>query len=237
MITTLNKNRNKFIGIIIVVLFTSCSITGTYFVGDGFANKTLILKNNNEFVYKQFYDVGGFLPSINGTWTKNGNILTLNSNEQPAFKPNSIFDTLMQWNRNEKLIIFREMEYVMFFTHKWVISINNGQEIDTLDCCNDSIEKDFHYIGTATLSTIDSIGSIKILNTRNWTDCILKDSVFYISNPKSNLIYIFPDPYNMYYGAKYMVNTEWKIKNRKIYYWRTENGKYAKDAYLEKRLK
>ena len=243
MIINVKKNMNKLI-IIVTVFFTSCSITGTYFTGNRDIAHTLILKNDNKFIYKSFYDVGGAQPPINGEWTKNGNILTLNSNEQPDFKPNSIFDTLIQWDRNDKLIIFCNMDYVMSFTDNWIISINNGQEIDTLSggfgVIYNSIYEKFKFIGycgSVVYTTIDSIGSIKILNTRNWNDCILRDSVFYISNPKSNIIFIFPDPYNMYYGAEYMVHTEWKIKNRKIYFWRKENGKYAKDAYLKKRLR
>jgi len=234
----------KLIAIIIVILFTSCSITGTYFTGDGLRYDKLILKNNNKFTYIQFSDVGGG-HSINGKWTKNENILTLNSIEQPNYKPNSIFDTLIQWDRNEKLIIFCDMDYVMFFTDKWIISINNGQEIDTLGYYNEkygkmyNIYKEFEFITfcSAVLTTIDSIGSIKVLNTNGWTDCILRDSTFYISNPKSNIILIYPDPYNLYHGAQYMVNTEWKIENRRIYTWRNGSGEYSKDYYLKKRLK
>jgi hypothetical protein len=231
----------KLIAIIIVIFFTSCSITGTYFTGDGLRYDKLILKNNNKFTYIQFSDVGGG-HSINGKWTKNENILTLNSIEQPNYKPNSIFDTLIQWDRNEKLIVFGAIDYVMGFTDKWIISINNGQEIDTLDYCSEihNIRKEFEFIpfGSAVFTTIDSIGSIKVINTQDrWTDCILRDSTFYISNSKSNIILIYPDPYNLYYGAQYMVNTEWKIKNRKIYIWRKGNGKYSNSYCLKKRLK
>ena len=228
----------KLIAIIIVIFFTSCSITGTYFTGNGLCNQKLILKKNNEFTYKTFIDVGG-ANSINGKWTKSGNTLTLNSTEQPNYKPNSIFDTLIQWDRNEKLIIFSEIGDFMAFTDEWIISINDGQSIDTLIYGNYNMYKEFEFIplGSATITTIDSIGSIKVVNTNGWTDCILRDSTFYISNPKSNIIIIYPDPYNLYHGVKYMVNKEWKIKNRKIYLWRKENGEYLKDGYLKKRLK
>ncbi|MDL2326912.1 hypothetical protein LJC67_07530 [Bacteroidales bacterium OttesenSCG-928-A14] len=160
------------------------------------------------------------------------NILILNSNEQPGYKPNTAYDTLEQ-DRYEKLIIVENMGASV---HNWVISINDGQEIDTVNTY-DAIFKNklTPYASTGTYTMIDSIYSIKIIETAGWVDCMLRDSVFNISNPKSNVIILYAQPYNLYYGMMNIVNAEWKIKGNKIYYWRDETGEFKKKYYLRKK--
>lgn len=82
---------------------------------------------------------------------------------------------------------------------------------------------------------MDSIGSIRILETHNWTDCILKDSLFLLNKPNSNYIKIFVEPYNHYAGMKYFTDSKWLIRNHKIYPWRRGDGEFDRNHVLKKK--
>jgi hypothetical protein len=218
--------------IALVFLITGCKITGKYFIGDGLGFESLTLSDDSTFVFVTFHDVGGSL-IINGKWTLNKKIITLNSYEKPDFKPNSILEKTIP-NQNKKLIIVQCMDVSAF---EAVISINNGQETDSLEVITDTIfsNDQYPFLVTGTYTTIDTVKKIHILQTNNWTDCVLKDSVFYVSDPKSNFIIIYAQPYNQYYGMKYLVNAEWKFTHNRIYNWRESKTRFAKDCYLKKK--
>lgn len=213
-----------------ILLLTGCGVTGTYFVGDRYAYKKLVLNGDSTFVYEQFFDAGG-LSAIKGKWAQKKDILILNSFEQPGYKPNSVHDTILP-NRDKKIIMVCNMEAS---AHNWVISINNGQETDTLDIYGTSLDNNGLPLD-GTYSRVDSIHSIKIIKTAGWSDCILRDSTFYPDNPASNVITIYAQPYNLYYGVSYLVNAAWKRKRNKIYTWRKENGDYSPSSYLKRRI-
>ena len=216
----------------LTLVFSSCKITGEYFGGDGFNNQYLKLNKDSTFIYETFHDIGG-TKTLQGKWTKSKNILILNSNEQPKFKPNSTFEKVIP-DQDKKLIIVQNMDVSAYHS---IISLNNGKEIDTLRTIKDTTywTDQFPLFITGIYTNIDKINSIRILQTDNWTDCVLKDSLFLISNPNSNLIIMYAQPYNQYNAMNYLVNVEWKIKGNRIYIWRETKSKYAKNSYLRKK--
>ncbi len=225
--------KTAYILILFAFLFTTgCKVIGDYSLSSGFSNVHLTLKEDSTFIYRSFFDAGG-TDTIAGRWTKHKKIVTLNSYAKPEFKPNTVYEK-PEPNKNEKLIIIQFMDESASHT---IISINNDQEIDTLKPLNDTT-----YLGdpypmdlTSAYTHLNPINNIRILKTDNSTDCILKDSLFKISNPSSNLIIIYAQPYNHYSGMKYFVNTEWKIHYNRIYTWRKSNMKFDKEVFLSKR--
>ena len=218
--------------IAIAVIFSSCKITGEYFRGNGFSYEYLKVNKDRTFTYERFNDIGG-TKTIQGKWTKRKNTITLNSNEQPNFKPNSTFEKVIP-NQDKKIIIVQNMDISAF---KAIISINNSQVFDTLKLLSDTayLTEQFPDFVTGVYTNIDSIKSIRILQTNNLSDCVLKDSLFYTSNPKANLIIIYAQPYNHYFRMNYIVNAEWKFKFNRIYTWRKTKSKYSKNNYLRKK--
>jgi len=73
--------------LLLVLLFpVGCTVTETYFEGDGFHYTYLTLKKDRVFTYENFSDVGGTY-IIKGKWTKDENRITLNSFEHPILNP------------------------------------------------------------------------------------------------------------------------------------------------------
>ena len=224
--------RKLLIGIILIFVLFGCKITGNYFSGDGLNYTNFILNKDSTFTYETFNDIEG-TTTIKGKWTKNKKILTLNSFEQPTFKPNSTYEKFIP-NQDKKLIVIQNMDVSAYST---IISLNNGQEIDTLNFLFDTTLRKYNFTFgvTGVYTTIDLIKNIRILKTNNWTDCVLKDSLFYISNPKANFIIIYSQPYNHYNGMNYFVNSEWELNHNKIYIWRQTKSKYNRNNYLQKK--
>lgn len=215
-----------------ILLSAGCKITGEYFSGDGFNNTELILKKDSTFIYKTFHDIGG-TNVIEGKWTKHKNFIILNSNAKPPFKPNSLIEKQVP-GQKKKLIIVQNMDVS---AGRAIISVNNGQQTDTLNVLMDSTYWGIEYplFVTGTYTNVTPIKSIRILRIDDWKDCVLRDSLFYVSNPASNLIIIYAQPYNQYYGMNYLVDAAWKLKRNRIYLWRQTKTKFAKDSYLRKR--
>lgn len=120
----------------IIVLMSSCSITGSYMNGDGLGNNLIALNEDRTFEYVTFLDVGG-TNTIEGTWSLEKDTLILNSKAQPEFKPSSVEEKNLP-NLKKKLILVRNMDVTAY---KAVISINEGELIDTLDYIHDSLLK------------------------------------------------------------------------------------------------
>lgn len=198
-------------------------------MGDGFSNDKLTLSKDT-FSFRTFSDVGG-ATTFKGKWSRHGDILTLNSFNRPAFKPNSVREITGR-ERAKKLIVVQNLDVS---AHRAVISINNGQEIDTLDHIDqkDLDTYDLFFV-TGAYTNISSIKSIKILNTNNWTDCVLRDSLFYVTNPGANVIIVYAQPYNFYAGMQYMIEQQWKFVGNKIYTWHTANDKWSKTFFLKR---
>jgi len=118
-----------------------------------------------------------------------------------------------------------------------VISLNDGDEMDTLKVISDTAywNDQFPILVTGAYSNIDSVRNVRILKIDQFGDCVLKDSLFEISDPKSNCILIYAQPYNHYFGMKYFVDAEWKIKSNRIYIWRKTKTTFDKEVYLRKK--
>lgn len=216
----------------IAILISSCSITGKYFQGDGLNYHSMVLRKDSTFKYVYFNDLCG-INVIEGKWSLKKDTLIINSKNQPDFKPSSVEEKYIH-HLNEKLILIQNMDVS---ANRAVISINEDELIDTLNYIYDTLLMDttFPLFSTGIYVNIDSISSIRIVETDNWSDCILKDSLFQIKNPCSNFIRIYAEPYNHYYGMTYFTDTKWLIQNNKIYLWREENGDFDRIFFLKKR--
>ena len=217
----------------IILFFSSCTVTGKYFAGDGFNNTSLTLNKDHSFIFIDFHDIGG-ANKITGQWSLKNRILKLNSDNRPPFVPNSISAVQVK-SLSHKLVVIQNMDVSAY---KTIVSLNDGAIIDSTNYlpANDLfIDSSFTFLATGFYTNIDTIKSIRILKTNGWTDCGFTQTEFQVNNPNANYIRIFAQPYNHYYGMKYFYNTEWLIKNNKIYNWRQENNEFAKKAYLKKR--
>ncbi len=225
----------KIVYILTLLILSSligCKVTGIYSLGNGFSHIRMIIKEDSTFAYTTFFDAGG-TDTIRGKWKLHKGYLILNSFAKPKFKPNSIYEKT-EANKDKKLIIVQNMDVDASAA---IISINNGQKVDTLRMLNDSnYWNDSYPMGlTGAYTHIDSIKNIRIIKTDNWTDCILKDSSFNTLNPKSNLIIIYSQPYNHYWGMKYFVDTKWKLRFNRIYPWRKTITQFDKKYFLTKK--
>jgi hypothetical protein len=224
----------KILVYISMFLFISgCKVTGDYFIFNGFSSVHFTIKKDSTFIYQTFSDAGGGSDTIKGRWTTNNGMIFLNSSAKPKFIPNTIYEKA-EPNKNKKLIIIKLMDVDAF---KAIISINNGREIDTLNMINDTnYLNDFESIDlTGVYTHLDSVKNIRILKIDDLKDCLLEDSVFKISNPSSNVIIIYAQPYNHYWPMKYFVNTEWKLHNSRIYPWRKTRTKFDRQVFLSKK--
>jgi hypothetical protein len=218
----------------ILGVLSACTVTGKYFAGDGFNNMTLVLEKNQSFSLTTFNDVGGS-QVINGTWSINNRVLTLNSTDKPPFIPNSISYKHLDSLPNKLIII----QYMDLPAYEAIVELNNVKIDTTRDL---GILNEFYLPEisspslpiTAFYSDSDSIKSIKILNTKGWKDCSLIQDEFLIEDIKANFFQIFAQPFNQYFNMKYMYNTEWQFHHGKIYYWRYENKTFNKKYFLKK---
>ena len=224
----------KSLIIILVVLYlTSCTVTGKYFAGDGFNNTSLTLNKDHSFTFIDFLDVGG-ANKIIGRWSLKNNILKLNSDNKPPFIPNTVSFTQIKSLRNKLIII----QYMDISAYKVIVSLNNGAVIDSTISLRDmdlSTDNSLPMFVTGFYTNLDTLKSIEILDTKGWIDCGLTQTEFKADNSTFNYVKIFAQPYNHYYGMKYFYNTEWLIKNNRIYNWRTENNVFNMKFYLKRR--
>lgn len=190
------------------------------------------MNKDNTFKYTTFNDVGG-TDVIEGKWSVYKDTLIINSNDQPEFKPSSVEEKIIP-DLKKKVILAQNMDV---FSSNTIISINEGELIDTLEFIQDSIfiVDTPPYLLFGTYVDIDSIGSIRIIGVRGWTDCILKKNLFVLKNPYSNYIRLYIEPYNHYDGMNYFTDTKWLIRNNKIYKWRNKDGKFDRESVLKKR--
>jgi len=222
--------------IILLTFLSGCSITGKYYVGgeNDFATEYIILRKDSTFKYLKSFDVGG-TTIIEGHWKRKKDTLIINSFEKPPFTPSSIIEKF-EPKLNGTFILVQNMDVSSYNS---IISINNGVIIDTLRNLSDPIFFDNTTPKNITgiKVSLDSIYSIKIIETNNWGDCVLKDSTFNVKNHKANLFRIYLQPYNRYYGMKYFVDTKWVIKKGRIYLWRNEENKYVSNYFFRKKRK
>jgi hypothetical protein len=176
----------------------------------------LLLKENSTFKYALFYDVGGWR-IWNGKWKLNRDTLILDTFDQPSFKLNAILETVTQ-DTNFKTIQVYNIDIPATNAD---IDINDGYLKLRLD-----------FDGQIKIPANVELKKIKIHNT-NWSDCILKDSVFTITNRNSNFFEIHTKPLNNYL-SEYFVETKWIIKGRKILPWRKWNGEFSNERVLKK---
>jgi hypothetical protein len=170
----------------------------------------LLLNNDSTFKYALFYDVGGWRIWM-GKWKVKSDTIILNTFSHPAFKLNSIFESVRK-DTDYLTIQIYNMEIPATNAR---IEINDGELIRELD-----------FFGRTIIYGNIKPKKIKIHNT-NWSECVLVDSIFTISNMNSNYIEIHTKPYNNYL-SEYMVDTKWIIKGKMIYPWRTWKGEYSK---------
>jgi len=217
--------------ILILGIFSSCNITGHYFSGDGFNNTSISLANDHSFTYFEYHDAGG-KSVIEGKWVIQNDTLVLNSTNKPSFHPNSIVSK-QELNNGRKLII---IQYMDVDADGVIVSLNNGQEFDTTRYLHDPLLRDSlsSFSITGFYTDLDSIQEIQILKTNGWVDCGLLQSQFILSNPKATNIRIFAQPFNQYFGMRFLINTKWLLRNNKIYNRRKEDNTFDEKSYLKK---
>lgn len=210
--------------IFVMVAASGCKISNEYNNNYGNDKESLIINYDGTFIFETTYQATGNTV-IKGEWKRDKDILTLNSFDRPQFEPNTIEEKLIP-NQTNKLIIFQEDAYY----DGTIISINNGQEIDTLRWLETYVNDD-HLLVTGVFSKIDSIKTISVIKTF----CLLRDSIFSISNPSSNYIRIYPHPYNYYPRMKYLTNVQWKVEGNIIYYWKESEIEYSTKKFLTRK--
>lgn len=218
--------------LVIILSLASCTVTGKYFAGDGFNNSSLTLNKDHSFAYVEFHDVGG-ANKITGHWSLNKRILKLNSYNRPSFVPNSV-SAIHVKTLSKKLVVIQNMDVS---ANNTIVSFNDGAIIDStiyLPVNDVIIDSSYTSLATGLYTNLDTIKSIKILKVNGWKDCGLTQTEFEVTNPDANYIRVFAQPYNHYNGMNFFFNTEWLIKNNKIYNWRTENNIFNKKIYLKK---
>ena len=176
----------------------------------------LLLNKDSTFKYGLFYDVGGW-KIWSGRWKVRKDTLILNSYNQPNFKLNSVIES----QNLERDFITIQIFNIDQPAINASIEINDGQIIKNLD-----------LFGVAEIHERIKLRKIKIHNT-NWSDCVLKDSVFLIKNENTNNIEIHTQPLNSYL-SEYFVDLRWLIKGNKIFPWHNWTGAYTKSYSLKR---
>jgi hypothetical protein len=190
-------------------LFGSCRGAG----GDGaYACTQVELRKNGTFYLYVFYDIGGG-STIQGTYSLNGDTVTVNTYDQPKLSENIIMETF------DPMMPARQYK-ICFFD-------SDSNKTPAVMKVNDELRK-MNDWQNEFLITTDSVALIEFAGT-----VIGQNGTYIPKNKRSNIFKIYlkdVDPSLL--APAYLTNVKWMLAEDKLYLWKNEKGDFDLTRYL-----